>query len=278
MRPELVVEAAVYIEHLDAAACVVDQGDPVGRRRPCSGLRIVVFPATGARRPEPAGEGAVGVEEMDAGIAYVNHDDAVARRRPVDVMGMPEIPLAGASRPEREGEGAVVRVEDLDAIVVAVGHGDAGSVGRERDGLCEPKRPGGVTATVRPERQGDRAVGVEDAHDGGAAAGRHQQVARRGIVDGSRIGALRKQAIKGAVGMVDVDAAEAWVGHGKRAPPGRMGGRRRRRRHRLHCGGRRRDVPRRRGQRLACARWQAVFSSRGATPAVQHAGPRIRRR
>ena len=280
---ELVVEAAVDIEDLDALAVFLGQRIALSRRRRGDRLRIVVFPSAGARRPEPAGERAVGIKELDAGIAVVDHYDTVTRRRPVDVFGTSNLPFAIATRPEREEKGAVVRAEYLDAVVVAVCHGDARAVGRKRDGVRNCKRPAGGAASRRPERVGRRAVGMKDAHNRVAAARHGQQAARRGIIYGIRLRTAHgKRVVKGAVGMEDIYAfvAQDVHGHGERAPPGLMGGRGGgRRRSRLHCSGRQgRDEPRRGGRRLGCAGGQTVFGSHGAGCAGQPIKPWIRRR
>ena len=214
------------------------------RRRPVDGLRITVFIVAGSRRTKLAGERAVGIKELDSRITFVDHNNAVARRRPVDVLRVSKLPVAGAERAERKGERTVGRIEHLDAVVAAIGHGDAGSVGRERQGRRNMKHALTIAGAGRPERVGHRAVGMECPDDRGPDSGHHQQIARRGIVGCPYTHTLRGQAVKCPVRVVDLDAPDSGVGHGERAPPSLVNGRRHgRRRHGRRRPGRNRLHP-----------------------------------
>ena len=228
------IEAAVHVKDLDAAVGVVGQGHMAARRRPVDGLRITVFTAAGSRRTKLAGERAVGIKELDSRITFVDHNNAVARRRPVDVLWVLKLPVAVAIRSERKGERPVGRIEHLDAVVAAVGDGDQVAVGRERHGRWNAKHALAVAGTGRPghvghpERVGHRVVGMECPDDRGLDSGHHQQIARRGIIDCPYTHTLRGQAVKSSVGVVDLGALVPGVGHGERAPPSLVDGRRRR--------------------------------------------------
>ena len=162
-------------------------------------------------------------------------DDPVARRRPGYIVRPVEQPVAGAGRPELEGEVAVDCAENLDAVVVLVGHGDQAAVRRVRHvrGLVELPLAG----AGRPELEGERGAGgadIENLHavvarvgDGHAAAVRRPGD-RRGPKERAVGGGAYRAERKGwrAVRMVYLDAVITCVCHGERALQTDAGGRR----------------------------------------------------
>ena len=157
-RPEIAGKRAVGPEQLDAVVAVVGHGDAVARRSIGSPIRECEQPLAGAERSELELEGAVGgAEHLYAVVAAVGHDNARAVGRPGDGNRKNELALVAAMPADRECRRAV-GVENVDAVLTLVDHGDHAARRGKGDRLRLIKRPA-VDAPV--DHVLHRPVGIE---------------------------------------------------------------------------------------------------------------------
>ena len=245
---ELVDEGAVGADDPDAAAIVVCRGHPAPGR--VKGGRVWRMVLVGAMPPRSklAGKGAVRVEEVDAVVSPVCHCNAVAGRGVVDRPGPPAVPAGGCGgggrRAEPEDKLAAGGIEDLDAAVAMVGHGDPVAVWGVCDGQRIAELPVGGAGVWPADLEGKGSVWVEHLYAVVEGVRHGDPVAGRGVCRRVRIFELPVAAAKRAERMVEhavgveyLDAVVAAVDHGEcprqvddRGDVGRGVGRRRGRR------------------------------------------------
>ena len=152
LRPDLVGERAVGVEHLDARIVIAPQlahgHDPAGAEVDAGGIEKLA--GAPPLRSKPMGKRAVGVEHADA-VVVPRHGQYPAGAEG-DYAGE-RIPACFDMVRER-----AVGVEHLDAAAVIVGHGHD-AAGAEVDVGSERKLVG--ARSVRSDMICERAVGVE---------------------------------------------------------------------------------------------------------------------